>query len=279
MADPTSTTTVFGIQELCDQISHHIALYDPSQATLKSAALVSQTLCIAAQSQIFRHVDLDVWRIFGVARTGADYPALDAAPSAFRGLFAVLAASPHLLRYIRSLSVPTHSRILEWVLGMELSLQKIRLNFMSTKSTDVDALRLARDCIGLPSIRKVELVNVHLPLDRIAFLFESCGSNLDSLSFSCVDPYWDLSNGPVLHSTERRAQIRKLKLFYVSGAPLQDWLFSSALPFDFTHLTTVKTDRGKTASQVQLLASTPSTIRRLCITGSKLPVHPLTYSR
>ncbi|KAJ7493822.1 hypothetical protein FB451DRAFT_1491251 [Mycena latifolia] len=151
---------VFHVQELCDQIVYHLmpVLHKSSQADLKSVALVCPTLCIAAQSQIFCDIDLDPWKLL-VRRSFGSIPSSEAVltlvltsgVSSGRRLSAVLAASPHLLRHIRHLSVPGRSEILEIVSNMRIPLlRKIKISFGDTPWPSDDGRRAQIKTLRLP---------------------------------------------------------------------------------------------------------------------------------
>ncbi|KAJ7493817.1 hypothetical protein FB451DRAFT_449225 [Mycena latifolia] len=225
---------VFHIQELCDHIARHIALHKSSHDDLKSTALVCQTLCSSAQSQIFRQVSLDPWEVPG-GDTGTIYSTSDAVVagiSAARRLSAVLTASPHLLRHIRCLSVLGRLEILELVSNMRIPfLQKIRINFDDTPWSDDtrwsedtrwddEVLRVSRDLIGSPSIREVEIHNVFssasqgLSLDLFTSLFETRPRDIYSLGFFLVKPTSPLP--PRLYLIPREGVHRSKDCSYVS---------------------------------------------------------------
>ncbi|KAJ7455796.1 hypothetical protein FB451DRAFT_1373097 [Mycena latifolia] len=264
---------VFQLQELCDQIACHIALHDSSQADLKSTALVCQTLCSSAQSQIFRHVELDPWALPQGFMHDVD-TALAAGASAARRLSAVLTASPHLLRHIRDLSVLAGSEILEFVSNLRFPLlRKIKIGFQ-TIWPDENVLRLSRDLIGLPSIREVEIVDLHIGIDvpddpRLNFfpsLFETCTRDISSLAFISVIPSSALPTTSAPRPTGQRAQINRLRLRW--SERLGNWLISPSCPFDFTHLVDFETDATrKNSDMLQVLTVARLSIIRLQMIG------------
>ncbi|KAJ6603307.1 hypothetical protein DFH09DRAFT_392936 [Mycena vulgaris] len=219
--------TIFSIQELCDHLAGHIASHpdQTSHCDLKSAALVCQTLCISAQAQLFRHVIITPLQflskrnaadaalsnspatssVFAARRT----PALAAA--AAHRLSAVLAGSPHLARYIRQLDVFADPPIVKSVSMIQLpALQKIRVWF-NPREPAAEALHFARDLIGLPSIRDVELIDLALPVDLpfelFTSLFDTCTRHLESLTFTHVA----LPSGPSALSVSLLGEKRKTR--------------------------------------------------------------------
>ncbi|KAJ7488283.1 hypothetical protein FB451DRAFT_1553712 [Mycena latifolia] len=264
-----ATETVFGLQELCDHIAYHLSLQKSSRHTLESTALVCQTFRVSAQSQLFRHVDLDPWAAGGLYKHSSD-SALATALTYSHRLSAILTASPHLLRHIRSLSVLGRSEILQLVLGIGFPLlQKISFNFKDLEGPNDDVFQLTRECIGLPLIREVEIFNLfkrerEQPSDLLTSLFESRTRDLDSLAFSLVQLTSVPSAGCPPYPREMRAQIRKLRLIH--SDELIGWFISPSCPFDFTQLVEVETDATADSTLLPVLASARSSIRRLQIT-------------
>ncbi|KAJ7493824.1 hypothetical protein FB451DRAFT_1215511 [Mycena latifolia] len=268
---------VFHIQELCDQIAHHIALDKSPKPDLNSVALISQRLCISAQSQIFRHVDLDRDPPDGFMHH--PHATLTIALSRTRRLSAILTVSPHLLRRIRHLTVLGRLQVLELVSNMRIPLlQRIIINFADTPCPDDGVLRLSRDLIGLASIREVAIVGLYeryevpsdLRLDLFASLFETCTADIYSLSFISVSLTAALPTTPVRRSTGRRPHIKKLRLY--NADDLAEWFLSLSCPFDFTHLVEVETNaEAKTSDILQVLTSARLSLARLLITGDILP--------
>ncbi|KAJ7488348.1 hypothetical protein FB451DRAFT_735715 [Mycena latifolia] len=256
-------TTVFGIHELCDHIVHHIALDDSSQGTLKSTALVCQTLCISAQCEIFRHVELDVYQLQD-GNISSSESATPACILVLGRLSAILAASPHLLRHVRSLSVLARSEILEPVLSIGFPLlQKIRFNFWGAPQPIDDLFHLTRDCIALPSIREVELANLYKRRLSMDPLFEARGQYLDSLTFNAVRPLHPISTACTPCPQERRTHIKHLKL--LRSEKLEDWMISPSCPFDFTRLVDVEAHGRPNSVLLQLLSSARMSIKQLRI--------------
>ncbi|KAJ6540126.1 hypothetical protein DFH09DRAFT_1396267, partial [Mycena vulgaris] len=262
--------TVFRIQELCDQILHHLPLCTSSHNDLKSAALVCHTLCHSAQSQIFRHVILDPYHPLFPLLT--NYPARRKRVSAVGSLSAVLTASPHLLRFIRNVSTLAEPTLLKALSTITFPvLRNICFNFSDMTSSDSDVVDLARDLIGLPSIREVELIELgrcaglpSLSWARFASLFEMCTQSLDSVALKNVI----LPSPPFTADPPAgRAQIKRLMLDGTKN--LDTFLVSSASPFDFAQLVDVDTTHhGRSSPLVQLLKSARLTITHLRISGN-----------
>ncbi|KAJ6540130.1 hypothetical protein DFH09DRAFT_1283007 [Mycena vulgaris] len=267
---------VFSIQELCDELAYHIALEASSRDDLKSAALVCRTLCISAQSQIFRHVILDPALLPGAHMPwiGGINPTVPYAIAAFHRLLAAVTSSPHLLRFTRFLDVPVTVGMLEPLSTMRFPvLQTIRLVFGYTllSAREEDIFHLARDFIGLPSIREVAVAgSLEMGLDLFGFLFEAYNPHLESLTFDQVLPLSALPTTDITRSN--RVQIKKLKLSSIDSEPtsstLPDWFISPSCPFDFTHLIDVTIDHDDYSTALpQVLTSARLTITALAIFG------------
>ncbi|KAJ6562799.1 hypothetical protein DFH09DRAFT_1478870, partial [Mycena vulgaris] len=147
---------VFDVQELCDHICDDIALLASSYDDLRSTALVCHTLSISAQSRIFRHISLEPWELVPRGRQALTlHSAIRSVISASIRLSAILSASPRLLRSTHHLSIIALSEVLFPLSSIRFpALRKLRLHFSWTATSDSDAFHLARDFVGLPSIRE-----------------------------------------------------------------------------------------------------------------------------
>ncbi|KAJ6576162.1 hypothetical protein DFH09DRAFT_1361732 [Mycena vulgaris] len=266
------TESVFGIQELCDQISNHMALHATSHDDLKSTALVCHTLCISAQRQIFRHINLDPLprraSAYSAGSRSTGESVLGAATSALRRLSAVLTASPHLLRSITSVSILASPEILEPLSSIRFPvIEKISFSFLEMQPLDDNIIRWTRDWIALPSIREVVLIGFcqKLVMDHISAIFDTCSPNLDALTITVLFTL-DPSPASASHPREPRARIKRLKLNTVIG----DWLIVPSSPFDFTGLVDVEITGRENPAVLQVLTSSRRSIRRLRIIGAIL---------
>ncbi|KAJ6536437.1 hypothetical protein DFH09DRAFT_1179003 [Mycena vulgaris] len=218
---------VFSIQELCDQIAQQItddiAFEELPYDDLKSTALVCHTLCISAQSQLFRHVI-----------------------SAARRLAAILSASPHLLRYIRHLSIVAYSEILKPLATIRFpGLAKLCISFIDMELADAEVFLLIRDLIGLPSICEVEirdLDHTQFTSDHFTSLFETCTRSLGALICHGVCPSSAPFTAGAIRLGHERAQITRMKLH--DSPSLGQWLMSPSCTFDFTSLADLEISHG-----------------------------------
>ncbi|KAJ7661046.1 hypothetical protein B0H17DRAFT_1212401 [Mycena rosella] len=265
--------TAFSLQEVCDEVTYHIAQDASSRNDLNSTALVCQRLCFSAQSHLFRHIILDPYQLPAEYLHTPD-SALAAAASAFHHLSAVLTSSPHLLRHIRQLSVLAQHETLVLVSRIHFPfLRTIQLDFCDTLWPDEDALHLARDLIGLPSIREVKVIGGTAPPKLFPALFETCSRDLHSLAFIRLFPGFPFPTISVPRPSRGRPQIKRLKLISAESKGLEDWFISPSCPFDFTNLVELEWNSRHSTPLHQILSSARLGITRLAIL-SKFIHHP-----
>ncbi|KAJ6469100.1 hypothetical protein DFH09DRAFT_1222000 [Mycena vulgaris] len=249
--------TLFAIQELCDELTYHIAYSHSPSTDLQSAALVCRTLCLAAQPQIFRHVSLSPYGLPWQENTPPS-----ALAAAARRLASALTHSPHLLPHIRSLGILSTVDIMQPLLTLQFpALQKISFVFGHPKSPDEDVLRWARGWIALASMREVVITGVcrEIQVDHLGSLFEACSPNLVALTIHVVLKSTPTS-APVSLYRDRRAHIKRLALS--SSTQVSAWLASPASPFDFTGLVDVEII-GFLEPAMKILSPARRTIERL----------------
>ncbi|KAJ7252044.1 hypothetical protein C8J57DRAFT_1723050 [Mycena rebaudengoi] len=232
------TDTVFGVQELCDEVVHHISLHESCQEDLKLTALVSHRLCISAQAHLFHRVILDVNELSYEYLQNSEL-ALTEATSLFHRLVAVLEISAHLAHCIRYLAVLARPELLILVSAIQLSLlQNIHFNFGDTSCVDDEVVRAVQNFIRLPSIRGVHFSRFSAGIDFAHFesLFDGCSPRLDVfiLSGSVVRDDSTISLRPAFAATTTRPLIKALKMDDISVQ--YDWSLSPSCPLDFTHL-------------------------------------------
>ncbi|KAJ6486341.1 hypothetical protein DFH09DRAFT_1173822 [Mycena vulgaris] len=260
--------TVFDVQELCDHICDDIALLASSYDDLRSTALVCHTLSISAQSRIFRHISLEPWELVPRGRQ-ALHLALQSVVSASIRLAAILSASPRLLRSTHRLSIIAQSKVLFPLSSIRFpALQKLRLNFSWTATSDSDAFHLARDFVGLPSICDVGLHSLYYnpEPERLVAIFDASVPHLNSVTFVAIFTRPSLPAACVPRSREQRAQIKRLKL--VLADDLDPWLISPQCPFDFSRLVHVVIEAKESLALLQVLTSARLTITHLALFGA-----------
>ncbi|KAJ7101286.1 hypothetical protein B0H15DRAFT_796120 [Mycena belliarum] len=264
--------TVLRIQELCDEIADYIFISPCSRETLETATLVgSQALRTAAQSRLFHHLVLDPWQDTGgfeddPKTRGEGVLYVHQRAAAIPRYIAVIAAAPHLARHVRALSVLALPVILRAVVDTSFPLLRIlSLDFIDLKpGHDVLALlRLAGECIALPSLRDLALKNI---VDRLTFsefkrLFGGCSAPLRSIALTNIKLRDSPPDAPPSPSSAPRVQLKMLHLTKTSPA-LIPWLLSPASPFDLAHLTYLEISRVVPALSA-LFARASLTLTRL----------------
>ncbi|KAJ6524906.1 hypothetical protein DFH09DRAFT_1189195 [Mycena vulgaris] len=239
--------TVFDVQELCDHICDDIALLASSYDDLRSTAL---PYLLAP----------------GPAQIGTRDSAIQSVISASIRLSAILSASPHLLRFTHHLRIRAESKVLFPLSNIRFpALRKLRLTFSRTATLhDSDAFHLARDFVGLPSIRDVRLVSLSYnpePED-LAAIFDKSTPHIDSVTFVSI---FFPTLPSVSRPREQRAQIKRLRL--VSSDELDPWLISPQCPFDFSRLVHVVVEASGAPALLQVLTSARLTITQLALFG------------
>ncbi|KAJ6537488.1 hypothetical protein DFH09DRAFT_1177844 [Mycena vulgaris] len=260
--------TVFDVQELCDHICDNIALLASSYDDLRSTALVCRTLSMSAQSRIFRHIILEPYLLApGPAKIRTRDSAIQSVISASIRLSTILSASPHLLRFTHHLRIRAQSKVLFPLSNIRFpALRKLCLTFSRTATLhDSDAFHLARDFVGLPSIRDVRLVSLsdNPEPEGLGAIFDMSTPHIDSVTFVSIF-FPTLPSVP--RPREQRAQIKRLKL--VSSDELDPWLISPQCPFDFSRLVHVVVEANEAPALLQILTSARLTITHLALFGA-----------
>ncbi|KAJ7431543.1 hypothetical protein B0H11DRAFT_2298235 [Mycena galericulata] len=263
------TESVLRIQEVCDELAYHIS----DSVDLKSTALVSHTLCISAQRQLFRHIALDPMYF---PHNGADplsvvfSNAQSKVEAAAQRLSAILVAKPHLLGCVRHLTVCTPPVVVELIANFQFPmLQKLSLVF-DYSAPEEATLRCFRDLLASPLLREVEVSYVDLednPFTPFASLFETCSPRLESLAFNQIA--FPSSIPTTSEPRQSRPQIKTLKLDDATNCG--DWFMSSSCPFDFTHLRDVDVvagDEQRDESLLLFLTSVRLSLTRLVFSNA-----------
>ncbi|KAJ7694348.1 hypothetical protein B0H17DRAFT_1199219 [Mycena rosella] len=176
-----NAAVVLQIQELCDYIAHFL---DGSCTDLKSCALVSPRLSSAAQRWLFRDVTL----LRGCASIDSPYPHhqrnSDGEAAACRRFCSVLAASPHLLPFVRRLRVTfSHEAAVKQLSVVKFpNLAEVVFDRGLGACATQASLTAMADIIRLPSIRRVGLLQpTFQKLRDFSRLFAACTPHFESL--------------------------------------------------------------------------------------------------
>ncbi|KAJ6534371.1 hypothetical protein B0H19DRAFT_1185873 [Mycena capillaripes] len=261
------TESILRIQEMSDELAYHIS----DSVDLKSVALVSRTLCISAQRQLFRHVALDpTYYPYNGADTWSVVfkNAQSKVEAAAQRLSAILVAKPHLLGCVQHLTVCTPPMVVELLANFQFPmLQKLSLVF-EYSALEEATLRFFRYLIASPLLREVEVSYVDLednPFAPFASLFETCSPRLESLAFNQIA--FPSSIPTTSEPRQSRPQIKTLKLDDATNCG--DWFMSPSSPFDFTHLSDVDVmARDDNESLLLFLTSVRLSLTRLVFSNA-----------
>ncbi|KAJ7134165.1 hypothetical protein C8R46DRAFT_1201673 [Mycena filopes] len=212
------------------------------QADIRSCALVSPAFTAAAQRHLFCDINL-------VRHSDR--------------LFAILAAAPHLLPFVRRVLTYLEPNVLARLVEFSFpNLSKLYLMGADKVSPTRSELSLAANLVGLPSIRAVTLTSiVFQTISDLNLLFETHTSQLDTLILDHSDV---LDAGTVPSPPMRRVKLKKLTLCLHSIA----WprLLHPDCPFDISALRELEYDSMELfATPATLLTSTRSSLTALSI--------------
>ncbi|KAJ6557643.1 hypothetical protein B0H19DRAFT_119373 [Mycena capillaripes] len=238
---------------------------------LKSCALVSRSLCPAAQSVLFRNID--VAPNYPIPPIVSDGKVSAAYGPGGHSLVEVLTTSPHLRNYIHRLRIEIKSdpHVLIQLGGMGFSSLR-HFSFLDqrkTLETQEGLIKPLQNLIGLPTLREVGVIKY-----LSTRIFSGHISHLNRLAFDRVD-YISL-DGPTPEVGGARPEIAALRL---EDSPVVDaWLVDSRCPFDFTRLVDVQitgrypaSDRHSSSNPfVHLLQIARTTITHLALDARNL---------
>ncbi|KAJ7235510.1 hypothetical protein C8J57DRAFT_1728589 [Mycena rebaudengoi] len=256
MSVSTSTAAV-RLQELCDHILEFVNATGRID-DLKACALSSRNLSYSAQSHLFRDIIL--------YNTGAHAAAVR--------LCSCLTVSPHLIPYIRRLTVRADPDILTSLSMISFSgLNELKLYTNQDTPTDRDAANrvasLVRDLIGLPSLRRVEMINPLAQFEDLEALFSSPTLAVTDLFFNTV-LFMSSASGPsTLDRRIQRPAVKSLKL--VHSPRLAEWFVHPGCPFDVSRLVDVDLYASMTDNLHEVLTSSGSSLERLKVDADGKP--------
>ncbi|KAJ7143843.1 hypothetical protein C8R44DRAFT_864865 [Mycena epipterygia] len=227
-------------QELWDEVVDCVSC-DSEYQDIKACSLVSRALAYRAQAHLFRDI--------GFRRPASSfhdrYIQYDPA-AASRRLRCVLNSSPHLVQFIRSITIPLSLDILAEVSDMGLShVQKICIHENGpTPPLHDAAIAAAMDrlqaLVGMPAVREVEIsCDYYSPSisRRLSQLFKNPSPTLAALHISFARFRQSPKSPDVPCSDELnfdRISITELRLR--DSGPVGSWLVRPDCPFSFSHL-------------------------------------------
>ncbi|KAJ7490945.1 hypothetical protein FB451DRAFT_1361655 [Mycena latifolia] len=235
-------------QEIWDEI---VDLVDDHR-DLRSCASVSRALRPRAQTHLFRDINLAKPRYHPFSSDHFDDGA------ACRRLVLILAASPHLARYIRRIHIPFRRDFLIYVCGMRLSrLYDVgfsdcpKTHFSYPDDPSFATLDLAHGLIALPSIRTVRIEVQKWPFKDpgpgftfrlMNRLFQDSTQHIENLTVNFLGleklATPELAVGPCAS----RARIKSLTLML--SPQMGDYLLRPECPFNLARLEDVQIFRS-----------------------------------
>ncbi|KAJ7267962.1 hypothetical protein C8J57DRAFT_1326283 [Mycena rebaudengoi] len=251
-------SAVLPVQELWDRIISFLA---DSVSSLHSICLVARFLTPSAQSHLFRHIT------FEPPESDVDEADEYDKTAHCHNLCSILATSPHLKPFIRSVSVPLTSETIAPLAQIDLpNLRDVQFLCEEDAQLDDTVTGPAQALISLLSIRRVEIIFKSTPQSVQPFflptLFASCTPALTSLSFRCPD----IAPVPSTDFTLPRPSITEL---HVEQSPqVMDWLVSG--PFDLTQLQDIGVLDCMSTPFVSLLYGAKQSVRRLMLTPADI---------
>ncbi|KAF7341121.1 hypothetical protein MVEN_01846500 [Mycena venus] len=235
------TPPALQVHDICDYICDFLQ----SQTDLRACSLISPVFTSAAQYHLFREINLTPveWQSFkpdGITRTVTSES--DVAKLS-RRLGALLAKSPHLIRFIRRLRISFEHDVLVHLSRVPFThVGTILLRAPMSDRPQHSASSLAAPLIALPSVRRLKLSSIVFEdMNSLRRLFHLCTSSFDRVLLDDVD----LSNS--LGASSARCtegsgdgQHVMLKAVEISGySPSREppgWLVHPLCPFNFSKL-------------------------------------------
>ncbi|KAJ7610737.1 hypothetical protein DFH06DRAFT_1345845 [Mycena polygramma] len=215
------------IQEICDHICDFLPTATTStyHADLSACALISPIFTSSAQRHIFRRIALFPSLPLNLAR-------------AARSLRSVLQESPHLIRFIRDLSIEANCDVMVPLLaGLQFTHLETFSLIAPIESTPPDylipILHLVASIIALPSVQNIYLHSLTCDIASLCALFHQRTATLDSVSLHHVKITHLLPTATVPASEGARLTVNRLVIFGQTDAA---WLLHPLCPLDFSAL-------------------------------------------
>ncbi|KAJ7174767.1 hypothetical protein C8R46DRAFT_1189434, partial [Mycena filopes] len=233
--------------------------------TLKSTALVCSSFAARAQSHLFRKITFPIviFRGYGEQIVNLEQLSRTQAPK----LVAVMTSSPHLIPYVRSLSLRCYEANTVIMLA-RIPWTSIATLTMADMSPGVfpELLAATHKLIGMPSLRSVSLEAAHDTSwtgTVLSPILSHCGAGVQSITFN----YFNISGHAEFvdsESTRQRPRIRELEL---NNSPEVVQIFNGpASPLNFSDLNRLRIWRSSgTAAFDSFLHRAGATIQELCI--------------
>lgn len=243
------------VQEICDYICDFL---HESPADLRAIALVSLVFTSSAQHHLFHVMDLT---------SGGWYTSQ--ATRATR-MCRILHNSPHLIRFIRRLSINFEQDGLVQLAQVHLThVETIVLGTSRTQCPPKSALSLAAPLIAAPSVRSIQLLSiVFQDLDSLCILFHQRTSFFDQISLDNVDVV-DRTPAILIAEGSRTLQKIMVKGFEIQQSRDPGWLVHPLCPFDLSTLTDIGIWCATSPGIITIMDSARSSLHSLRIDARK----------
>ncbi|KAJ7676977.1 hypothetical protein DFH06DRAFT_1122261 [Mycena polygramma] len=217
------TPPALQVQEICD---HIVDFLRESHRYLKVCALISPVFTSSAQRQIFREINLVV----------SSYIPPSKREIVRRGsrLHALLVESPHLLQFIRCLSVVFDPDVLRCLAGVQFAnLEAVVLSGPLASFPRRGISSLAAPLLAMPSVRRVKLTSILFDdITIMCTLLHQRTTPLDSLSMEYVDVHTSPKARTVSMPEQKLVTIKAFQINLRDHA----WLTHPRCPLDVRSL-------------------------------------------
>ncbi|KAJ7912683.1 hypothetical protein B0H13DRAFT_2327036 [Mycena leptocephala] len=243
------------VQEICDYICDFL---HESPADLRAISLVSLVFTSSAQHHLFHVMDLTSGGWYTSQTTRATR------------MCRILHNSPHLIRFIRRLSINFEQDGLIQLAQVHLThVETIVLGTSRTQCPPKIALSLAAPLIAAPSVRSIQLLSiVFQDLDSLCTLFHQRTSFFDQISLDNVDVV-DRTPAILIAEGSRTLQKIMVKGFEIQQSRDPGWLVHPLCPFDLSTLTDIGIWCATSPGIITIMDSARSSLHSLRIDARK----------
>ncbi|KAJ6612758.1 hypothetical protein B0H10DRAFT_2050910 [Mycena sp. CBHHK59/15] len=244
---------------------------------LRACTLVSRSLCAAAQVQLFHDIILRPPRPTRIVGSKFAFPADETASC--QRLRAVLTRKPHLIPHVRRVEIYFQPEIITHILEVGFfRLEEIQIGSMRFAFRPDDRLmELAQSLLGLPSLRRIELLRINQTRGFMPYLFHNSNPQLQALDISMselspdITLFPDSTSIPAVSPTGR-CWITELRL--VHSPTMACWMFDPMCPFNFTRLKIADVSSSMCSDVWRILTSAKRTLTHLTLSPGDLKSHP-----
>ncbi|KAJ6480013.1 hypothetical protein C8R47DRAFT_604502 [Mycena vitilis] len=258
-----TANSVLQLQELCDHIAGFL---QDSKWDLRACSVISPTFTSSAQRNLFREIicnrgTLDIDNISMMGRYDE--------PRAAMRLSAVLAASPHLIPYIRRMRLSLEGGVLKPLSQFDFpNLYDLVFHRRRGGAANDETIALAAQLIGTPSITRVGLIapifdNIH----GMGRLFEKNTPALQTIYLHQVEVTNGSMEGESISMS--RPKIKTLQWAWQWQSD-PDYVLDPLCPFDLSALTNLTFGTRLSPPFTKLIQKTRRTLTHLTVDAQDL---------